>query len=1297
MWNKSRRKKIALLVWLALALAACSGDVGGGPVDDPDPDTDVGPDVVDASPDATDSGSDEADTGSDIADTDGDVADTESDARDTSPTDTTQDTGDVGPPVLQDWSDGDKAYRMVLQLEPHPDRDRVDLPVIARIEHPSEFVETDVSIFEIAGGTETPVPGSAWTGPSGHDAQVGFEAPGTTPAGESRVFAVYYNVGETASPWQWDDDGWASAQSAGGLAGISGGCCEILWEVNEETNVVLAGRRSGEQTALRLLDPDWKVAEGFGFTYQLEASTATYAPISLNSAPYDGLLTDGDDFQVAFAAEWSFDAPVAHTTSLASRTFRQWSFAQVMLAVRSPTRPLLLSSNDWNARQIYLTDTFDQMISDTFDATVLVSEWDTGMRWLVVYDSSTNRGVGWLTEHEGVVRADNTTPPTRFFDSYGYSAGGTLRFDSLWMASDDKDAIIALFDAMKPGHRISSPESRDLNILNPEDGSYVFPGDSMQARVSTPGSSLEVTASFELPDGSTLPVEMSRVGESWVWEATSPLVLDSSSPAGRWTLTVHSGTVTRRATVEVRHPNHPRLLFGASDLADLRARRDSSHAEIWANMLSAAEGYDAAMEDPGVGRDIRSYAERLINLGLVQLMDPEAPHADKLWDYFYKMLRYPNWTDPDNPFNNEDLTIGHFLTALSLIYDWHYDGLSTDVRGEVRDRLADMADEWLGSGWIRNYPDIDWTHFGTVTNNHYWIRHEGIAAVAFVLEEEVPETRRQTWVERTEANLAVVLSVLEPDGASNEGVAYHSYGQINLFPWIDMRDRALGGNTATSIPWFENSILWDLYSITPGGDDNYGGIANFGDCPPRHYNPPRTIQAWLAARLNNGTAQWMAESLDWTRTNPLSYLWYDPDVAAVSPYSHPVWHLAANRGIFVWRSSWHDDATYFSLKSGSYFGGHEQPDAGHFILHRAGVPYLTDLGYSYLKMTDEHNLILVDGAGQYGQDRQWMGSVDPAHWGSVPFVLGDENYFDMVADPAPMVESSDLERWDREVVGLHPDVFLVRDSLQASTEVEWTWLLHSYVSDPPGNSNQTYSYRERRLENPWVEQGGGHWLVQPQDTAPDLHVVDCSSASWTAVVEPTLFVPEQKLDVGGYNADFEPFQLGHRLRRDRTDSATSSLVATWFGDGISVAALASAEAEGVHLLDGSDDLAIVLWPFAPATPGAIDGLAVTGAMGGVRIDRAAFFGRTLTRLEHDGEVLLQASAPVSIFARLQHPLSLGPRYARVQTAGSADLSLVSATEPSLVELDGASIPFRWAAGVLTLTVPAGSHLIEVSP
>ncbi len=1263
-----------LLAWASLSLTACPGSVSAPPDGGEDAD---GQDPVD---------------GIDLWD--GDLDDGGDAADDASPDG--QDGGDDGPPPETDWAAPVKPFRAMVTLLPHPARDRTDLPVLARLAHPGAFIARDVEVFEVSDPARpVAVAAACWSEPGGQVAQVGFDAPGLTPAGESRRFAVYYRALETPEPWSWQDPGWATRQQLpGGLVGVAGGCCGITREVDEAAGRLRSGRRAGQATALTLTAAGWKVAEGFSSGYQLESGATVYPAAVAEAAPYSRLEHDGDGFQAALAAVWEGRSPPEHELSLTHRVFRSWPFVQYLLHARSPTSPLAFSGSDWNARQVFLADDHDRMQADVYPEAPLASVWNTGVRWLVVHDSASGRGFGWFATGRGVLRADPAGGPPTVFDSYGQTAGGGLVFGALWMAAEDKDQIVDLFDAMSPGVSVAAPETRDLNILAPEDGSFWFPEDALAVRVSTPGSTAAVTAEWTLPGGARLAVELARVGNSWVWEAPAPLLLDAGHPSGTWTLTARAGGETREARIEVRAPAHPHLLFSAADLPALRARKDGAHAAIWARMLADAAGYPAPIEDPGPGQDIRGYADRLINLALVQLVDPGQPHEARLREYFFRMLRYPNWTSSERPFNNHDLTVGHFLTALALTYDWHHARLTPEERREVRARLADMADAWLLTGWMRHYPDIDWSHFGSVTNNHYWINNQGVAAAAFALEDEVADGRRQAWVERTEANLAVVLGVLQDDGASNEGVAYHSYGQINLFPWVDMRDRALGGDTARSSPWFQASILWDLYSIAPGGDDNYGGPANFGDCPPYHYNPPRTIQAWLAARLRDGRAQWMAEDLDWPRQTAYSYLWYDPTVPALPPDDLPLGHLAPDRGVFAWRSSWQDDATYFSLKSGAYFGGHEQPDAGHFILHRAGVPYLTDLGYSYWKVADEHNLVLVDGQGQHGQAQQWMGAVDPAHWARTPFLLARGSHFDLLADPTPMMLSAELTGWTREVLGLGPELFLVRDVLAASRPVEFTWLLHGYRTDPPDGPSGTYAYRDRRLENPFAELGAGRWQVRPQDAAPALQLADLSADPWSAALEPTFFVPEQRLDTGGYNESGEPFQLGYRLRRARTAAATTSLVAAWFDQALSSEALSSAEGEGARLADAGGEVAVVVWSLAGAA--SLGGLSLQGAMGGRRLDEPAYFGRDLTRLEAGGQLLVQASRPVSLHARLEHTASpAAPREALVQASGDATLELFCPAAPTQVWLDGLGVPFDWNDPVLTVDVPAGEHLVEL--
>jgi hypothetical protein len=427
----------------------------------------------------------------------------------------------------------------------------------------------------------------------------------------------------------------------------------------------------------------------------------------------------------------------------------------------------------------------------------------------------------------------------------------------------------------------------------------------------------------------------------------------------------------------------------------------------------------------------------------------------------------------------------------------------------------------------------------------------------------------------------------------------------------------------------------------------------------------------------------------------MSYLWATPSVAPINPTTLPSWKLFPRKGIFTWRSSWDNDATYFSLKSGSYFGGHEHPDAGHFIVHRSGVPYITDHGYSYLKKSDEHNLVLIDGADQYGGGSQWMGSVDPSHWAKVESVLASADYFDLISDPTAMVNSTALQSWKREVVGFHPDFFIVRDMLSASTPVNMTWLLHSYKSIPPTSESSAYQYASLRTENPWAQVSSKLWTVRPQPASTILNVEDISNSTWTSAIEPSFYVPELNPDTNAYNEKADSFQVGFRLKREVKASSAVSTVGMWFGDGVQLDSWSSSDADAGRFHAGASEVAVVIWP-TNGQVSAFHGFSATASLAGRRYDQASYFGRAMTKLSDNATSLVEASSPIDIFARLEHTFSAAaPGYVIVRATGQTTLKLFCPTKPGLTKLDGISTSPAWSNSVLSITVPDGEHKIEV--
>jgi hypothetical protein len=256
-------------------------------------------------------------------------------------------------------------------------------------------------------------------------------------------------------------------------------------------------------------------------------------------------------------------------------------------------------------------------------------------------------------------------------------------------------------------------------------------------------------------------------------------------------------------------------------------------------------------------------------------------------------------------------------------------------------------------------------------------------------------------------------------------------------------------------------------------------------------------------------------------------------------------------------------------------------------------------------------------------------------------------------------------------------------------------LLHSYRSAAPTGSGLAYTYTELRTENPWREEAAGRWVLHPRDGVPELHVGDASDAAWVATIEPSSYVPELNPDTREYNESGARFDVGYRLRRSISSASTASTVALWFGDDLALESWSDASAEAARVHRGGSDVAFVLWPSGAAVAG-FHGVDATGRMAGRRLDAPAYFGRGLSSFAAAGEVLVQSSVPIDVFARLEHSATATePRFVLVRAAAAATVSLRCPVAPTAVRLDGTAATFVHAAGRLELAVPPGEHRIDV--
>ena len=766
---------------------------------------------------------------------------------------------------------------------------------------------------------------------------------------------------------------------------------------------------------------------------------------------------------------------------------------------------------------------------------------------------------------------------------------------------------------------------------------------------------------------------------------------------------------------------HPRLLFTRDELANVCDRRFTTHIQEWVRVVEAADAAarsdrptDTPITNPD---DMRRYEYDIESLALTQMIDPSQPYWDDFENYFWTVIRWPEWYNGGGGIRNgfrADLEVDHILRALAVSYDWLYDRFTWQEREEIRSRLIDYMD--IHANWYAAL-SRDIIPCDSMVQNHPFNAYGSLASVAYGVD-GVPDDRFAAWDRRLRDRVTSVTMILTNwmgDGGNNEGPPYHTYGLIQIEIWYEIM-RSAGGLTDAQLceatPWFRNTTLFNLYSIVPGHGENYAGVTPIGDGPPSFYYSPLYIEALLAKRLDNPLSQWLATQLDAT-INTASYrlyryLWLDPTLPVRDPATLPNWHWFITHGYFMWRSSWDNDATHFFFRSGPHYSGHCQPDCGQFTIHRDSVPYVVDLGYATPKHTDEHNVLLVDGTGQYSEGTVWGNFESPQgdwpanddNWGEMPHVLAEGGeydapgpFFNVIGNPAPMYQTAKLQKWNREFVGLG-DLFLVRDTVAASESVDFDLLVHAYVSDAKDDG---WDYTTHADENPWTTLSANQWRIDARDTTPeppDLIVTDVSADAWSPTIEDTLYSP--------HNDDlvYVEARLGSRLRRRLTGESGTSLVSFGFTDQTghwTLAPWSDGQCEGLRatITTSSARVVDVLWPRNGTACAASDGWTVQGKMAARHFGEApddldtGYAGREVTLVRDGALDLVAATHPVSLLAHLEHsPTERHPLVATVYTDAAATVTLYAPYEPTDVLLAGTPVSYAYASEHLTLALPA---------
>lgn len=548
----------------------------------------------------------------------------------------------------------------------------------------------------------------------------------------------------------------------------------------------------------------------------------------------------------------------------------------------------------------------------------------------------------------------------------------------------------------------------------------------------------------------------------------------SAKPNGAHPLTHLMAAAHSSLRPELRG-KHPRVYVTADGLAELRKRAQTTHRALWQRAL---QNVRALKREPPVPPAQERRAQNEVGIGIAEAAlaykiegDPKYLAAAR--KYMDAAVSYDIWGYAYNK-PNVDLAAGHLLYGMGWGYDLLYHDLSEADRARYLDKIARQAR--LLADYYKPKPGRTYSY----SQNHVFIPIAGLGVAAYAVYDEV--TDAPEWARLARAIYDRVLATYSTDGYFYEGFEYWIFSTPWIIHYLDAHAHATGEDLYDH-PGLRRMHLYVAHSMLPGGQY----VFDFGDIfegpltraragkeyarthPGGRFHTNYNLLYRIASRFRNpeaqGVAAWL-ESFDHINAEDFwSLLWYDPQVAAAPMEKLQPWHYFSDHEVVYWRTDWTAGATAFAFKAGPPEGhhtapllrkfsdwhlssGHAHPDANSFIIYARGQYLTGDSGYAGVPMAEHHNTVLVGG---HGQAREGKGhdAFDDVPYDRLDRIRLAEvkigpGFAYIRGDAAAAYEPElGLTHFERHLLFVNPDQFIIWDDLEAQQPQTFTSLLHA--------------------------------------------------------------------------------------------------------------------------------------------------------------------------------------------------------------------------------------------------------------
>ncbi len=531
---------------------------------------------------------------------------------------------------------------------------------------------------------------------------------------------------------------------------------------------------------------------------------------------------------------------------------------------------------------------------------------------------------------------------------------------------------------------------------------------------------------------------------------------------------------------------HPRIMFTDNDMEWLRSLKEDKSKEIFDGIISEA---DAAVKSPAVG-DPGNYSSvssrvtkacnQMYRCALAYLITQDVTYANTAKKLLLNITTWKGNPDGATSYKANDQSYNTIVINSTIAYDWIYNILSETEKAQVEAMLTERVI------YMENPPEgLKDSPYMIEYNphvSHGWGHMKVCITAGLALADKSPELKAIA-----EKYLPYFIGLNGypfgyEDGSYANGYAYWTYYRphrhlthtLRTHGIVDMFNAAVHKNE-----W--KFVFYSTFDYTSMefGDESYGNGADSGAA----YILKRTL-TWNP----NPYGKWkydkgIAINAQTNESNGY-YDAFGTDIEPKEPSDIPQSAHFRDSGYVMMHSDIMDNDRISLYFRASEYGScsHNHPDQNSFHIHAFGERLAIDSGYydyfhspfdlAYTRKTYAHNAITYDGGnGQPYNNSKANGTVTNFITSeSFDLTSGDaEDAYDYYTNASGYsIYDNKLDRANRQIIYLRPDVFVIIDDLKAKDtdkhSFEW-WLNAQYnINFKPDSKGAVITQNQAVLE-----------------------------------------------------------------------------------------------------------------------------------------------------------------------------------------------------------------------------------------